>query len=304
MRKKLNFIVVGAPKCGTTSLHHYLKQNPKIFLTEQKELHFFSAEMRLSNIGGPGDKEALASVVQTTEEYDAHFAECRAWQIAGDISPSYFHFGKMCAKKIHKWVPNVKIIVILRNPIEKTYSQYMHQVQHGMEILGFRQALAKESNRQNLGWRDMWMYTGSTFYTQNLQDYIDVFGAENVHVIFFEDFVNYTKQVLDDICYFIGVEPCEWDVSLRLNKSRAPISRLFQRFIMKPPTFINNPIRLIFGKKCVSKVRKLLQEYNTKQKPEIKTEVREQLRILFTEDVRELENLLGYRVPWNEFRRK
>ena len=298
---KLDFIVVGAPKCGTTSLHHYLKQNSKIFLTEQKELHYFSADMRLSNDKGPGDKAALSTVVQTVEEYTAYFAECKNWQVAGDISPSYFHFGKRCAENIRDWTPNVKIIVILRNPIEKAYSQYMHQVQHGVETLSFKKALDAEPHRKKDGWRDMWMYTGSTFYSSNLRDYLEVFGTERVHVVFFEEFIRDKKGCLDGLARFIGVDPCEWDVSKHYNKSKIPKNKRLQQLIVKPPAFMVKPVRTIIGKKLVGQLKKRLDEYNTKPKPEIEPEDRKCLRTLFLDDVRELENLLGHRTPWDEF---
>ncbi len=135
-----NFIVVGAPKCGTTSLYHYLRQHPQIFLPERKELHYFSFRFMEQLLSGPGDRNILATSCRTFAEYAAYFSPAREQRALGDISPSYFYFVEVCQEmRVRLGVP--KIIIMLRDPVEKAFSQYMHLIRDGRETLDFKAAL-------------------------------------------------------------------------------------------------------------------------------------------------------------------
>ena len=116
----VDFVVVGVPKAGTSSLYEYLKVHPQIFLTKQKELHFFSREALQKSHAGKGDKMALKPIIKNWQDYNNLFIDKLENQIAGDISPSYFYFANESISQIKKYLGSkIKIIIILRDPIER-----------------------------------------------------------------------------------------------------------------------------------------------------------------------------------------
>ena len=114
-------VIIGAPRSGTTSLFFYVKQHPDIFLPVRKELHYFSYDLLKENVDGPGDQGALASLCATREEYEAHYASVRAEKVIGEVSPSYLYFSQV-SERIRSELGEVKIIALLRNPVDKAFS--------------------------------------------------------------------------------------------------------------------------------------------------------------------------------------
>ena len=135
-----NFVVAGVPKSGTTSLYFYLRQHPAIYLPSKKELHYFSYPYLASNTGGPGDADILKSLCASRHSYEDHYQFSGNKKAVGEISPSYFYYSGS-ADRIRRALGNVKIILMLRNPVDKAYSQYMHQVRNNLETLSFEAAL-------------------------------------------------------------------------------------------------------------------------------------------------------------------
>ena len=152
-----NFIVIGAPKSGTTSLFYYLGQHPDIYLPVRKELHFFSYEELSKRNHGPGDAEIVGNLCATYEQYVAHYRDVKTERAIGEVSPSYLYYSAS-AERIYSMLGSIKIIAILRNPIDKAYSQYMHLKRDGREDLDFTHALREECRRQGMGWSDIWYY--------------------------------------------------------------------------------------------------------------------------------------------------
>ncbi|HZA66279.1 MAG TPA: hypothetical protein VE592_04975, partial [Geminicoccaceae bacterium] len=134
-----NFVVAGAAKCGTTSLFHYLKQHPDVFLPAQKELHYFAYDHLSRNSGGPGGARSLDFACATREAYEAHYRAAGSQVAIGEVSPSYFYFDEV-SERIETELCAPKIVIILRDPIEKAYSQYMHLVRDNRETLPFFEA--------------------------------------------------------------------------------------------------------------------------------------------------------------------
>jgi hypothetical protein len=290
-----NFIVVGAPKCGTTSLYHYLKQHPQIFLPARKELHYFSFHYMEQLLAGPGDRNILTTSCRTFEEYAAYFAPARDEIALGDISPSYFYFTDVC-KEIHERLGNPRIIVMLRDPVQKAFSQYMHLIRDSRETLEFNEALAAEPSRIAQGYAAMWRYAESSLFTERTRRFINEF--EHVKVVLFDDLVYTPGETLVDIFKFLGVDP-----SVRVshdsihNRSGVPRSRLIASIISKP-----NPVtalaRKVLPLGLTGKVKDLLQRANTGAKLKLDARARHTLEAYFDNDLDELEDLLGRPIPW------
>jgi hypothetical protein len=293
-----SFFVVGAPKSGTTSLYGYLRSHPDVYLPAQKELHFFSSSQLLHNASGPGDKDALMSICKTKDEYLSHYDGCKDCSVAGDISPSYLFYSEV-ADSIKSFSSNAKIIIMLRNPAEKSYSQYSHLLRSGREVCSFSDGLLAEKERLENGWNDMWYYTEGSKYYEKVKKYFEVFGANNVKVIIFEDFIKNTDASVKDICRFIGV-------SDKINFSTGDVHNKgtgAQRFGAVGKYIINNNV-LRYLLDCglpssySAKIKNLGKKIFYKSKGDVSDSEKNKIMNLLSEDIADLEDLIGFPTGW------
>lgn len=199
--QKPNFFIVGAPKCGTTSLHEYLQRHPDIFMPFYKEPHYFGSDL----IGS-----RFMQFRNKPEKYLRLFQDVRGETRIGESSPWYLA-SRTAAQEIKAYNPNAKIIMLLRNPVDMMYSMWAQFRYSGNEqIEDFEEALAAEPARKQgqLIRRAAHCVTGLFYtemasYTQQVKRYFDVFGRENVLVIIFDDFKSDTageyKRVLNHL---------------------------------------------------------------------------------------------------------
>ena len=298
-QKKLpNFIAVGAPRSGTTSLYYYLRQHPQVFLPSQKELHYFSYPQLMQRQGGPGDRFVVAGLCGEADAYASHYRRVKEEAVIGEISPSYLYFSDV-AGRITEELGMVKILMILRNPMEKTFSQFMHMVGEGRETLSFEEALSQEEKRRAEGWGDIWLYTESSLYSSGLEKYLKVFGRANVKVIIFDDFKKDPKKILREVFQFLNINDrfiC--DTSGMFGKSGIPRMRWFARLIDSP-----NPFYLLARAMIPSSVSKPIKrrlvQMNQGAKPHLNHETRDRLHELFSQDISRLESLLDRHLNWS-----
>ncbi|RMF05764.1 sulfotransferase, partial [Candidatus Woesearchaeota archaeon] len=224
MSSKLpNFIVVGAQKSGTTSIYNYLRQHPEVYLPDRKECWFLS-EAKPGKI--PGDVTEK-DMVRTIEQYRKLFSKVKNEKAIGEVSPDYLFYHKNTIKNIKKYFPKpekVKIIIILRNPVDRAYSAYYHLRREGREKLPFEDAIKKEKERIKKGAGLGWRYTQMGFYYEQVKDFIENFPETRVYL--FEDFKKDPAGIMKDILKFIGVNPdFEIDYSVKYNISGEVRSR-------------------------------------------------------------------------------
>jgi len=297
MRREPTFLVIGAPKSGTTSLYAYLRQHPQIFLPTQKELHFFSYKDLASNCGGPGDKAALRQLCPDAATYLKHYAAVANEIAIGDISPSYLYYAQS-AERIVSLLGKVKIIAMLRDPVAKAFSQYMHLIRENRETLSFGDALLAEESRVRDGWSDMWRYKESGFYAKRLECYLNTFGSDNVLVVFFEEFVKDTANVLQRIYGFLGVDPAvNVDTSGIFNRTGLPRNKAVSDFLA------NESVAKSLAKRIIPQgarmmLRQLVMEWNTGSKPAIPADIESDLRDAYIGDIAHLAALLNGPVTW------
>jgi hypothetical protein len=200
-----NFFIVGAPKCGTTSLHEYLRQHPDVFMPENKEPKFFCTDLYYQS----------SHIVDGEEAYFALFEPAGDARAVGEASAGYL-YSQVAHRKIKAFNPEARIIISLRNPVDMMYSNHRHLVSIGHQDLeDFEQALASEEARSRTNevppfchvppqfLRYRWMST----YSPHVQKYLDTFGRQRVHVLLFEDLVQRPEQTYCQILSFLGVEP-------------------------------------------------------------------------------------------------
>ena len=205
LHKKPDFFIVGAPKCGTTALNHYLAAHPDIFMAK-KETHFFGTDLRF------GPHYQLYRKYQ--DEYWAQFEAWNGQARVGEASVWYL-FSQRAAAEIKAFNPDARIIIMLREPAAMLYSLYCQFLADGNEYLPtFKEALAAEEDRRagrRLGRRtyldQALVYRDTACFSQQVRRFFDVFGRERVQVIIYDDFSADTANVYRQTLDFLGVAP-------------------------------------------------------------------------------------------------
>ena len=198
-----NFLIIGAAKAGTTSLYSYLKQHPQIYMSAVKEPRFFAPEIYTdyNNVARSGVKE----VPFTLEEYEQLFADVTTEIAIGEASTEYLYFPDVAAR-IKERIPEVKLIAILRNPVERAFSAFCYQLRDDYEPLTFEAALEVESERIKQGYRQGWHYQKVGFYYEQVKRYLDTFEPEKIKIYLHEELIGNSIGVTQDIYSFLGVD--------------------------------------------------------------------------------------------------
>jgi Sulfotransferase family len=297
--KMPNFLVIGAAKSGTTALYEYLKQHPQIYMSWLKEPHFFAFEGEKPYFRGPGDQELYNYiVVDNLGEYLALFQGASSETAIGEASVNYLYLPRACARIKH-YLPEAKLIAVLRDPVERAYSSFLHMTRDGREPLNdFAQALRAEGGRIQDGWAPIWHYKQAGFYHAQLKRYYEAFAREQIRVYLYEDLNNDPVSVLLDIYRFLGVdETFGPDISKRYNVSGVPKNErlhAFYSFLMRP-----HPIKSAFKPLVPSGLRRRFLErlVNTIRnrnlvKPPLSENVRRQLTEAYRGDILRLQGLI------------
>ena len=234
MNKLPDFLIVGAAKSGTTALYHYLIQHPEIFLTPIKETNYFALKDTSISFKGPKDDIGIhRRTITDIVDYQNQFINITNEKAVGEICPSYLYY-EDAPKNIRECIPEVKIIVILREPVERAFSAWVHLTRDGREKLSFLDALNDESRRIKENWAEIWHYKEEGMYYKQLKRYFDFFSKENIKVILYEDFKQKPALVYSDICDFIGVNNSFVpDMNVKHNTGSFSSSRFVTYLLMK-----------------------------------------------------------------------
>ena len=283
-----NFLIIGAAKAGTTALHEYLQQHPQIYMTPTKETNFFAFEGQEIDFQGRGDEALKEFSITDLATYQAQFSGVTNEVAIGEACPSYLYLPQAAAK-IHKYIPETRLIVILRNPIERAYANFLHVIRDDRELhQDFALALADETKRIKANWEWFWHYKQLGFYTKQLNRYYELFPQEQIKVYLYEDLKERPVELLQDIFDFIRVDPDFIpDMASRPNKSGVPKNKLIHQILTKP-----NPLKTLLKPLFPAKLRQKIQ-HNNLNKPQISLQVSQQLQELYREDILQCQDLLG-----------
>ncbi|MHC5035158.1 MAG: sulfotransferase family protein [Planctomycetota bacterium] len=296
-----NFLIIGAAKSGTTSLHHYLRQHPEIFMCPKKDTFFFDFDGQEPNYGGPGDTAWYRGrAVVRLEAYQALFAEAASEKAVGEACAQYL-YDPRAAERIHRHIPDAKLIAVLRDPVERAYSSFLQQVRDGYETTDdFAEALALEKERLRHNWRPIWHYGKRGFYFEQIERYLRLFDPSQLRLYLYEDLQESPTGMLQDIFAFLGVDSrFEPDVSVRHNRAGVPTSRLLYKLIMTP-NLLKSLVKPLLPGKLRSKVKAAVTESEVHlRRPGLPAELRRQLAAGYREDVLKLQELIRRDLsPW------
>lgn len=292
-----DFVVVGAAKAGTTALHHYLGQHPAIFVPQRQEPSFFAFAGDSPRFRGPGGSQASINRTAVTglTEYGHLYERARQCQVLGDVSPVYLYWPST-AGTLRQCVPRIRIIVILRHPVDRAFSAYMHAQREGKEpIADFREALAAEPERIAQDWGFLWRYAALGDYLPQLRRYFDRFSSEQIKVVLYEDLQDDPVALCRQLQAFVGVDASLVpDVSVRYNVSGVPRSRGVHR-LLRPGGVLGRSARRaapLIGKERLQRWGIQLQTHNLERR-RLDSAVRSALLPRFCSQVAELGQLIG-----------
>lgn len=186
-----DFVVGGAPKSGTTALCSYLSDHPKVFVTTPKEPHFYAS----SSLG-----RVVRGMNYSREEYEGLFADCEPSQVVGEGSTGYLRLATSVAPALYADNPHARLVFVLRNPIERAYSEYWFRLHTGhLPSSVLFSSYAEDPNH--------WVFHGGDEYAKNLRVFANVFGRDAVLAILTDDLKNDRAGTLARVCDHIGVDP-------------------------------------------------------------------------------------------------
>jgi len=194
--ERLDFVLAGAQKSGTTALHYFLSRHPRIAMGDQQEIHFF-------------DNDGVFVSGMDYEQLHKHYPPLAPSTIAGDCTPSYIYHAP-AAERIWKYNPNIKLLVLLRNPVERAFAHWNMQRFRGREPLDFFDAVREEKTRITGApptEARRFAYVDRGFYGHQLARLFKFFTRKQVKAIKFEEFRDKQSETLNSIFSFLGLEP-------------------------------------------------------------------------------------------------
>ncbi|MFC7534382.1 sulfotransferase domain-containing protein [Actinoplanes sp. GCM10030250] len=200
-----DFLIAGVPKAGTTALHAALAGHPQLFLPAVKEPKFFLTGGPPPTAGGPGDVQTYQEHVWRREDYEALFEPAPPGTLRGEATPFYL-YDLPAHDRIRALVPDVKMIILLRDPVDRAHSNWTHLWVAGLEEEAeFLAACEAEERRKAEGWADFWHYVSLGLYGAQLEHLYQRFARDQVLLLRYRDLKDAPAETLDRVCSFLGV---------------------------------------------------------------------------------------------------
>ncbi len=288
MNRKIDFLIIGAQKCGTTSLHDYLGQHPEIYMPERKDLPIFV--------------DAGSNEVRE-QDFDYFYRDLGEERLIGG---SFVHllYHPDSPARVRDYNPDMRLIAVLRNPIERAYSAYWFARREGYETeSSFESALAQEAKRAagTIRDRNELTYLGHGRYFEQLSRYVALFDRSQIHVCLAEDLRAEPHSSVLEVLRWLGLDPeaSTIDTTNEQNGAAMPRSRLLQRGLIVPPEpvgrvyrhLVPRPIRYRVDRSIIAPLRALNQR--PFRYPPMDGKTREKLATTFAPLNAQLAELIG-----------
>jgi len=293
---KPNLFMVGAAKCGTTSLYYYLSQHPDVFDCPVKEPHHFTANYEL--------KFLISGIIKNTKPFLAYkdlsnylalYKNADNYKIVVDASVAYIQFDKI-ANAIQNFNNKAKIIILLRNPIERAFSAYSHNKREG-GTLSFQEDLEIEDQESVLGIFRWTHYKKNGLYYENVKHYLDTFGQDKVLILFNEDLESNPQKVLSTVCDFLKIDASfvpKMDFT-KQNTAHLPknpkISHLVNNY--SQGSMLWSGLKKIFPIQFLRRLKIIINPSIPFQEKLSDEKTIQQLKAYYIEDITKLETLLN-----------
>lgn len=300
-----NFFIVGAAKSGTSSLYFYLKQHPEIYLSPIKETFYFCKDINKKNFKKPFKEKKYVDLnlylnhpklelkhiayVEKWKYYSQLFREVQNEKAIGEICNGYL-YSKNAAKNIYKTIPKAKILMILRNPIERAFSHFLMDLRDGrQENRNFLESVLKDFHQKEKGWGINYLYIDLGLYYNQVKRYFDIFPKQNIKVILFDDFQKNVETTLKNIFEFIGVNS-----SVEINTNKKYNIAYIPRFQKISNLLTKYNIRKFFSSLLKGPLKKYAKEIWFGDKSLIKLTLKDRKKLIpyFEKDIDKLSQLI------------
>lgn len=287
---KPNYMCLGPPKCATTSLYHILKQHPQVEVSKFKEPHFFDYDV---------------NYIKGFEWYiNEFFDNIKENRCLGEFTPTYFIIDKV-PKRIYKnFGSQIKFILILRNPVDRAYSHYLHSKRDLVDSLSFEEALSnedlrlKDARKANNDYDYIrFSYINGGMYYKHLKNFLNYFDLNQFHIILFEDdFLKNKLVTMSNLYQFLNIKEFEINLNIKSNQS-SETKYYFIKKLLNSDSYIKKIFKnVIFSSRLRNQIRNKLQFFSNKAIEKEKLDISFKNRILkqyFYDDIINLEKLIN-----------
>ena len=275
---KVGFFIVGAPKAGTTSLFHYLNTHPEIKMSSEKEPNYFS------------DKELFdqglyygTSRIDTLQKYNSLFSGRKKEKLMGESSVSYLYYPEV-PNRIKVYNTDSKIIVMLRNPVDRAFSHYLMDYRLGLTSESFESEFHK---KKGLNFHQYFLL--GNYYSQ-IKRYLEVFGKENIHIVWYSDFKRNSEKEVKEAFNFIGIDSSFKIEFETIHNSFTMPKNNFIRMIYSV-VWLRKLLTFLFPSSLVKLIKYLL--FSKGNKPKLSDLTRGTVLEYYKLDIEKLEKLLS-----------
>lgn len=289
-----NFLIIGAAKSGTTSVARYLERHPDVFMPIREAPAYFACAGTPPRYAGPNADVIAARAVWRLSEYLRLFAAWRHEKAAGEKSTQYLS-SPVAPRAISEAIPDARLIVILRNPADRAFSQFTHNLRSLREPLkDFRAALEAEPERKKANWSYNYWYRERGRYAPQLERYYALFPRTQILVLLFDDLVADAAGVMRAICRHLDIsEAPSLPISERHNVSvGVPRNDLVHRFLTRDG-MTKSVFRSVVPAAVQRRIWNTMFHRNLAPLPAFEPGLRRQLIEEFSDDVEQLERLIG-----------
>jgi hypothetical protein len=278
-----NFFIVGAPKAGTTSLYAYLGQHPQIYMSPIKEPSYFAPEQCRENF------------IFSWEDYLKLFSGVSDEIAIGEATATYL-WSETAARNIAARLPNARIIINLRNPVDRAFSQYLHMLTAGATRKSFREQIEASLRCRNEEFGLLWPFLELGEYHAQIRRYFGEFPRSQIHISYYEDLEHAPTQLVADLFAFLGVDTgFGADISHHHNEPRVPRLRSLGHFLKNSAAwrYLRKLVPLQLGPRAQSLLMR------SRRSLKIEPTDRMFLTDYYRDDIRQLSLLLGRDLsPW------
>lgn len=287
---QIDFFVVGAQKSGTTTIYALLRQHADLFLPELKESHFFSLPSPDYTYSDTAAARMNKTAIRKEESYHDLFKNAGDRR-CGEVCPTYL-YPEFTAARIAASAPDAKIVIMLRNPVERSFSAYRHMKSRGAEnATTFDDALELEAAHIQEGWQDMGHYTSASRYFAQVKRYYDHFPAGNIHIVKFEDFIKDPIDGTNSVLAFLGARPLDDTVSVRQTNKTHVVDNKFLKNALANRRYGIKSLRKLLPSRYRGQIKEWLMRQFASKPEQISAATRDRLRQSFLDDIEKLENL-------------
>lgn len=280
-----NFFVIGGAKCGTTTLYHLLRQVDDVYLPKSKEPRFF------------GNIDAYRRGLRFY--LDEHFDGAAPFPARGEATPNYLHGRGVVAERIRDSLgDDLRFVVLLRDPVRRAWSHYLHMRRLGKEDLPFDAALEAEPERLAADPESWFGYFSDGLYAAQLQEWFAVFPPERFLILLTDTLTRDPRGAVDAVCDFLGVaRPAALELAVENNAAGSARSRIVARLLNRPNA-VTNVLKLAVPFPVRQRVRDRINAWNRIRReaaaPQLPAAIERRLREGYADDVTALETITGF----------